>query len=62
MWVENIARGAIVQDNRVANRPAQLREVLDVVALVVEAALAEQPMCNDAVRVEFVQNWVRVLL
>lgn len=62
MRVEDIARGRVVQDDRVANRPPQLRQVLDVIALVVETALAEQPVRDDAVRVQFVKDRVCVLL
>ena len=41
--------------------PANLRQVLDVVALVVVAALAEQTMMHHVVNVELVEQGVPVL-
>jgi hypothetical protein len=45
--VEDVRRGRVVQDNRVGNRTAQLRQILDIIPLVIITALAEQSMRDD---------------
>lgn len=49
--VENVRGGRVVNDNRLLKVAANLREVLDVVALVVVAALAEQSVMYHAMNV-----------
>lgn len=59
--VEDVGRRRIVDDDRVFQVSSHLGEILDVVSLVVVAALAEKPVVNDLVDVELVQKGVAVL-
>lgn len=60
LGVENVARGRIVDDDGLAEVSADLAEVFDIVALVVVAAFAEQPVVDDVVDVELIENRVAV--
>lgn len=55
LWVEYIGSRRIVDDNGIFQVSANLRQVLDVVALVVVTALPEQPMVDHFVDVQLIQ-------
>ena len=59
--VEDVGRRGVVDDDRVAQVTANLREVFDIVALVVVATLSEQPMVDHIMNVKLVQQWVTIL-
>jgi hypothetical protein len=62
VWMEDVGRRGIVKDDCVCDRPAELREIFDVVAFMAEAALAEESMCDNFVDVEFVEDWISILV
>lgn len=49
--VEDVARRGVVDDDGLAQVPPNLTEVLDVVALVIVAAVAEQAVMDDVMDV-----------
>ena len=51
VWVEDVRCWRVVNNDRLAYRPAELRQVLDVVALVVVARLAEEAVLDNLVDV-----------
>lgn len=55
LGVEDVARGRIVDDDRLPQIAAHLAQILDIVALVVVAALSKQSMVNNIVDVQLVQ-------
>lgn len=61
LWVENIRCGRVIDDDGVLQVASNLREVLDVVSLVIITALPEKPMVDDFVDVQLVKKRVAVL-
>jgi hypothetical protein len=59
--VENIRRRRVVDDDRVLQVAANLRQVLDVVALVVVAAFSKQPVVDNLVDIKLVKERVAIL-
>jgi hypothetical protein len=59
--VENVRGRRVVDDDRVLQVAANLRQVLDVVTLVVVAAFSEQPVVDNLVDVELVEERVAIL-
>ena len=59
--MKDVACWRIVDDDRVLEIPANLAQVLDVVALVVVAALAEQSVVDNVVDVQLVKQRVAIL-
>lgn len=59
--VENVRCGGIVNDDSIPKVTPELREILDVIAVMVIAAFAEQTVMNNVVNVELVKQWVAVL-
>jgi hypothetical protein len=59
--MENVRGRGIVEDDSVTYRTTELREVFDIVALVVIATLSEQPVCDNTVDIQLVQHRVGVL-
>jgi len=59
--LEEVARRAVVDDDRVGGLTADHRHVLDKGALVLHAGLAEQARADDIVRVQQVQQRVGIL-
>lgn len=53
--VEDVACRRVVDDDRILEISAYLAQVLDVVALVIVAAFAEQPMMHNVVYIQLVQ-------
>lgn len=49
--VENVRGRRVVDDDRVLQVAPNLRQILDIVALVVVAAFSEQPMVDNLVDV-----------
>ena len=60
LWVEDVARRRVVDDDRLPQITSHLAEILDVVALMVVAAFSKQPVVNDVVNVELVQQRVAI--
>lgn len=61
LGVEDVGGRRVVDDDGVLQVAANLREVLDVVALVVVAALTEKTVVDDLVNVKLVEEGVAVL-
>ena len=61
LGVEDVRRRRVVNDDGVLEISSDLREILDVVALVVVTALAEEPMMDDFVNIKLIQQRVAVL-
>ena len=59
--VEDVRGRRVVDDDGVLQVSADLGEILDVVSLVVVAAFSEQPVVDDLVDVELVQERITVL-
>jgi hypothetical protein len=59
--VENVRGRRVVDDDGVLQVAAHLRQVLDVVALVVVAALPEQPVVDNLVDVQLIEERVAIL-
>lgn len=59
--VEDIRRWRIVDDDGFSQIAANLRQVLDVVALVVVATFAEQAVMHDIMDVKLVEERVTIL-
>jgi len=49
--MEDVGRGGVVDNDGLSDGPAELRQVLDIVALVVITRLAEKSMLDDSVDV-----------
>lgn len=60
--VENIGSGRVVDDDGILEVPANLGEVLDIVAAVVMTTLSEEPVVNHAMNVQLVKQRVAILL
>lgn len=58
--MEHVGGGGVVDDDQVFERTAHLRQVLDVVAVVVVARLSEQSVVDHLVHIEDVQQGVTV--
>lgn len=58
--MENVGSGRVVDDDDLLQVPAQFVEVLDVVAAIEDAALAEQSRPEDAPLVQQVGHGIRV--
>jgi len=61
LWVENIRRRRVIDDDGVLQVASNLREVLDVVSLMVIATLPEKPVVDDFVDVQLVEKRIAVL-
>lgn len=61
LWVENVRRRRVIDNDRILQVASKLGKILDVVSVVVEATLAEQTMMDDIVNVELIQKGVTVL-
>lgn len=61
LGVEDVGGGGVVDDYGVLEVAADLGQVLDVVALVVVATLAEESVVHDLVNIELVEERVAVL-
>lgn len=59
--VEDVARRRIVDDDGLLEIAADLTEVLDIVALVIVAALAEQSMMHNVVYIQLIEERITVL-
>lgn len=59
--VEDVTRRAVVNNDRVLEVASDLAEILDVVALMIVAALSEQSMMHHFVYVELVKQGIAVL-
>ena len=59
--MKNVTGGAVVDDDGFAEVAADLREIFDVVALVVVAGFAVEAMADDVVDVELVEEGLSVL-
>ena len=59
--VEDVRRRRVVDDDGVLQVAAHLGEVLDVISLVVVAALPEQPVMDNLVDVQLVEQGVAIL-
>ena len=62
LGVEDVRCGRVVDDDGVLQVTSDLREVFDVVSLVVVAALAEQPVVDNLVDVELIKERIAILL
>jgi hypothetical protein len=58
--VEDVRCGRVVDDDRLTQRAADLAQILDVVALVVVARLAEQTVVDRVGDVELVEKGIAV--
>ena len=61
LGVEDVGGGRVVDDDGILQVTSDLRQVLDVVSLVVVAAFAEQAVVDNLVDVELVQEGVAIL-
>jgi hypothetical protein len=61
LWVENIRRRRVIDNDSILQVASKLREILDVVAVVVEATLAEQAVVDNIVDIELIQKRITVL-
>lgn len=61
LWVENVRRRRVVDDDGVLEVSPYLRQVFDVVPLVVVATLSKKPMMDDVVDVQLIQQRVAIL-
>lgn len=59
--VEDVGRGRVVDNDGVLEVAADLRQVLDVVALVVVATLAEEAMVHHLVDIQLVEERIAIL-
>lgn len=59
--MENVGSGRIVENNAPFHVPTELRKVLDVVALVIVAALSEKSVSHDAIGIQHVKHRVGIL-
>lgn len=62
LGVEDVRRRGVVYNDGIFQVSTDLGEVLDVVALVVVAALSEQPVMDNLVDVQLVEERISVLL
>lgn len=58
--VEDVACWGVVDDDCVLEISAYLAQIFDVVALVIVAAFAEQPMMHHVVYIQLVQQWIAI--
>jgi len=61
LGVEYVRRGRVVDDDGVFEVPADLGEILDIVALVVVATFSEEPVVDYLVDVQLIQQRVAIL-
>ena len=61
VWVKDVGRGRVVDDDDLVEFPAEAAEVLDVVAAVEDARLAEEARVEHVPLVQQVGHGVRVL-
>lgn len=61
IWMKDVGRRRVVDDDHLLQVPPQLVEVLDVVAAVEDARLSEQTCPEHTPSVEQVSNRVRIL-
>lgn len=59
--VENVRGGRVVDDDGILQVPSYLRQIFDVVALVIITALTEKSVVHHIVDVELIQERVTVL-
>lgn len=62
LGVEDVGCRRVVDDDGVLQVTSDLREVFDVVSLVVVAALAEQAVVDNLVDVELIKEGIAILL
>jgi len=55
LWMENIRRWRIVDDDGFSQIAANLREVFDIVSLMVVTTLTEKAMMNNMIDIELIQ-------
>lgn len=60
--MEDVRGRRVVDDDGVLEVAANLRQILDIVALVVVATLSEQPVVDNLVDVQLVKERVAVLI
>ena len=61
LGMEDVRGGRIVDDDSILEIPSDLRQVFDVVALVVVAALSEKSVVHHIVDIKLVQQRVAIL-
>jgi len=61
LWVEEVGRGGVVNDDDVLQRSAQLAQILDVVAAVADTRLTKEAVVAYLVNVQQVHDGIRVL-
>ena len=61
LGVEDVGRRRVVDDYRVLQIAADLGQILDVVTLVVVAALPKEPVVHHFVNIQLIQKGVAVL-
>lgn len=61
LWMEDVAGGRIVDDDGFLQVSSHLTQILDIIALVVVAAFPEEPMVDDVVYIQLVEERVTVL-
>lgn len=61
LGMENVRRRRVVDDDGVFQVSSHLRKILDVVSMVIVAALAEQPVVYDLVDIQLIQKRVAIL-
>lgn len=55
LWVEDVRGGRVIDNDGILQVSANLGQVLDVISLVVVAALTEESMVDNLVDIELVQ-------
>jgi hypothetical protein len=60
LWVEDITRRRVVDDDGLLKITPDLTQILDIVALVVITALPEEPMMHDLMNIQLVEEGVAV--
>ena len=59
--MKDIGRRRVVDDDRLLQVAADLREILDIVALMIIAALSEEPVVDHIVDVQLIEERVAIL-
>lgn len=60
--VEDVGCGRVVDDDRVLQISSNLGQIFNVVTTMVMAALAEQPVVDNAMDVQLVEQGIAILL
>lgn len=61
LWMEDVGGGRIVDNDSVLQVTSELREILDIVALMVVATISEETMMDDGMNVKLVKKRVAIL-